>query len=89
MNEPASIAVFRCGVAEWLKNFANTTILVVLQGHAAVETGELIYAWRHNKMNKYSNVQKVRIVGLSSCPDGCHSFVPLRLDLACHHGRYL
>jgi hypothetical protein len=59
-NEHNSLEYGRSSITEWLRTFENSTMLVLLEGHAQVDTGLPIYASRGGKENKCATVEQVQ-----------------------------
>lgn len=59
LNNGHSIKSFRSAALEWMKRFPKSAVLVILEGHSTVETGEIVYALPGSKGNHYTNVEQV------------------------------
>jgi hypothetical protein len=59
-NKHNSLERGRLSIMEWLKTFENSTMLVLLEGHAQVDTGLPIYASRGGRENKCATVKQVQ-----------------------------
>ena len=58
-NKGRNLGDSRTSILEWIKLHRNTAVLVVLEGHSAIETGEIVYAPPGSQENKYSSIDKV------------------------------
>jgi|HubBroStandDraft_6_1064221.scaffolds.fasta_scaffold944174_1 hypothetical protein len=59
MNNPGSIMEMRSKALDWITKFPQAAVLVVLEGHTTVGTGEIVYSTLGHKTNQHAHIANV------------------------------
>jgi hypothetical protein len=54
-----SLHAFRIGITKWMEKHRNSAVLVLLDGHTSIQSGEIVYATPFSKIDRYTTITQV------------------------------